>query len=262
MELPVFGEAYKEYRSLGEVLRDIPLGPVVVSAAVALLPLAAYGLARSRRFRHWVGALSMFLDRLRGRLERRAVEREVRHRVARWKGKRTGVVPALLLFALFSFIAALFATRTVFFGVVTSDSMYPTLQRGDIVLLERVSNSIKPGDIVLIQPPNFLNSVVHRVESISNGEIRTKGDNSGPDPWSLPHDRVLGRALLWGGKPVAAKNLGAYFLPPSPYLAQDPTYLLVKGAVGVLQKTGPLLAALFFFLAALGTVSRRRPWPV
>jgi signal peptidase len=67
--------------------------------------------------------------------------------------------------------------------VVTSGSMVPTLQRGDLLVLQgRAEENIAVGDIIVFTAPGHDAPIVHRVNSIEevDGEIRyyTKGENN------------------------------------------------------------------------------------
>ena len=67
--------------------------------------------------------------------------------------------------------------------VVTSGSMIPTLERGDLLLLQgRAEGDIAVGDIIVFTEPDHDAPIVHRVDHIEvvEGEIRyfTKGDNN------------------------------------------------------------------------------------
>ena len=68
---------------------------------------------------------------------------------------------------------------------VLSNSMQPTFSAGDLVITRAVRTSdIQVGDVVTIVPPSGSRPVIHRVTSISDGVITTKGDANGvEDPW-------------------------------------------------------------------------------
>ena len=64
---------------------------------------------------------------------------------------------------------------------VTGTSMYPTLEEGDMIVVQSVPfSSITVGDIVVYDPPCSAtgNSVIHRVVAIDPGGLITKGDNN------------------------------------------------------------------------------------
>ncbi len=75
--------------------------------------------------------------------------------------------------------------------VVKSESMKPTLNLGDVIIIGPVKGAIRPGKIISYELNGEL--VVHRVVSVEDGILRTKGDAlEGPDPWSVPMSNVNG----------------------------------------------------------------------
>ncbi len=91
------------------------------------------------------------------------------------------------------------------FFIIISDSMVPTLQVGDIVVLEKVQpQEIHKGDIIAYKPriTTIADVQVHRVlkaEFAKGGGLlyTTKGDaNQNEDSFSLTYDDVLGRVLF------------------------------------------------------------------
>ena len=83
--------------------------------------------------------------------------------------------------------------------VVSSGSMIPTLNVGDIILVRGADPStITVGTIIIFHSPyDYSMPIVHRVMAISNdgGSIyfQTKGDNNpGPDGWSVPGQNLMG----------------------------------------------------------------------
>jgi signal peptidase len=108
---------------------------------------------------------------------------------------------AFIIFAVVAVGAAAirYATNTFDpFFVVASDSMVPTLQVGDLIIMKHVSNNaadssfndVKMGDVILFKNPNEVDdetgqpiTIVHRVVEINDtatGDriIKTKGDNN------------------------------------------------------------------------------------
>lgn len=79
------------------------------------------------------------------------------------------------------------------YAIVTG-SMEPAIERGDIVLLERVdSNQLKVGDVITYAKGRL--PITHRIYNISaSGVIWTKGDaNNEVDPYKVHPSQVLGR---------------------------------------------------------------------
>jgi signal peptidase len=83
--------------------------------------------------------------------------------------------------------------------VVSSGSMIPTLNVGDIILVRGTDpNTITVGTIIIFHSPyDYSMPIVHRVIAISNDgnslSFQTKGDNNpGPDGWSVPAQNLMG----------------------------------------------------------------------
>ncbi len=114
------------------------------------------------------------------------------------------VVGLLALFAATVFIS-LAAWATLFPvllnwepTVVTSDSMAPTIRRGDVVAVDPGVDSIGKGTVVLFDDPASSGTLLHRVRSIdSEGRLLTKGDaNRLPDSTPVDPEQVIGSARL------------------------------------------------------------------
>ncbi|MGY5852328.1 MAG: signal peptidase I [Candidatus Thorarchaeota archaeon] len=88
--------------------------------------------------------------------------------------------------------------------VVTSESMLPTLEVGDLLVLQgRAESQIHVGDIIVFNDTDWTttNPVVHRVISIEEIDgvthFITKGDNNhGTDPGFRTMDEIVGVMIL------------------------------------------------------------------
>lgn len=79
---------------------------------------------------------------------------------------------------------------------VFSDSMVPTLLRGDMVFVYG-DRDVAVGDIIVFDVPGYRYPIIHRVHSISDGLIRTKGDhNQYVDSWTTTAAIIHGKAGL------------------------------------------------------------------
>jgi signal peptidase len=83
--------------------------------------------------------------------------------------------------------------------VVSSESMVPTLNVGDIILVRGINPSeVTTGTIIIFHSPNSYDmAIVHRVIQVENEGnsiyFRTKGDNNGgPDGWRVPAANLMG----------------------------------------------------------------------
>lgn len=107
---------------------------------------------------------------------------------------------AAILLSVFFISIIVHSAPGVPFSVVTSDSMVPTLEMGDLILTSPSSGgSVEKGDIILYRVPDqyqrkydYPPRIVHRVERLSGRYIETKGDSSGPDPFKVGRKNVIG----------------------------------------------------------------------
>lgn len=110
--------------------------------------------------------------------------------------------PGWTAVAIFSVVMIFFSFG--FFGVnptvIYSGSMQPTLQVGDIVIIQKTTvENLKQGDIIQYRKDNV--TYVHRIYAITKDNqqthITTKGDaNDHPDPDQITPDRILGKSLF------------------------------------------------------------------
>lgn len=94
------------------------------------------------------------------------------------------------------------------FRAVSGHSMLPTLRTGDLVIIRGVPEwSLRVGEIVAIHVPkvdqityHYPPAVVHRIVALyikgTTLTVQTKGDNQGPDPFTIPASDVRGRMLF------------------------------------------------------------------
>lgn len=105
------------------------------------------------------------------------------------------------------------------FMPVAGNSMEPELMRGSLIVIEPISPSqVKEGDIIVFNVPaliqeqyNYPPVVAHRaIEVNTEGEInfRTKGDNTGEDPFTVLAPDLRGQV----GKQIPYLGYGFFFL--------------------------------------------------
>ena len=85
-------------------------------------------------------------------------------------------------------IGILVFVANLHFQTVTSGSMRPTASPGDVAVTQAVRvSSLKVGDVIVFYPPGVTSEpVMHRIVSLVNGVITTRGDaNSVNDPWQV-----------------------------------------------------------------------------
>ena len=107
----------------------------------------------------------------------------------------------------------LIGTQTIFFAVVVSDSMSPTFSKNDMILMQNVDRTYSVGDIIMFKRPDTSVPTSHRIVSIDDEGIHTAGDATKTmDWWRLKKDDVVGKAIVFQGKPVTIKEFGVYFI--------------------------------------------------
>jgi signal peptidase I len=80
--------------------------------------------------------------------------------------------------------------------VVHTGSMIPTYNLGDIVI-DKPATHLHKGEVITFRHSATSNVIVtHRIKSIRDGQIRTKGDaNPTPDAWSITAAQVRGTVV-------------------------------------------------------------------
>lgn len=115
---------------------------------------------------------------------------------------------------LFNFLAILtilavgFTLFNIFSGAkayaVTSESMNPTLKRGDAVFSKTVEfENLKVGDIVTVRVGKNEGYFTHRIVAIDKDKqsVKTKGDNNNSvDPMDTEAERIVGK--MWYSMPL------------------------------------------------------------
>jgi signal peptidase len=106
--------------------------------------------------------------------------------------------------------------------VVKSGSMEPTLEVGDVIVIEPASpEDISVGDVIVFWNPWYGNLVVHRVVNKTEEGVYTRGDaNAGIDPWSpVPYKNIVGKWIglripYWTGIGYLSLFLSGEIYPP------------------------------------------------
>lgn len=77
---------------------------------------------------------------------------------------------------------------------VISNSMFPLLKKGDCVVLTAIKfETLKKGDIITLWNGDAL--LTHRIVSIGNGNIQTRGDQNLSNDPKLPGQIILGKVV-------------------------------------------------------------------
>jgi len=100
--------------------------------------------------------------------------------------------PVLLLIST-AIAAALVIYRPI--HVVATESMAPAMRAGDVIIVGPPLDPIREGSIISYRIGDKL--ITHRVVSVEDDHLTTKGDNNqSVDPWFVHHHDVVGVALL------------------------------------------------------------------
>lgn len=148
-------------------------------------------------------------------LKQKNKKNEIEYMTSKYKenSRRVYLSSALTVVAFTLIIALIINFKLVFFTVVISDSMNPTFQKGDLVLMQKINVKPEIGDIITFKVPDVELPITHRISSISGNEVRMKGDaNPNEDSWRISKNEILGEIVVISGKQVIVRNLGEYFL--------------------------------------------------
>ena len=127
--------------------------------------------------------------------------------------KRPKMLQTLIPLIITGLMAYIILNQLIFFAIITSGSMSPTLEVKDLVLMQNLDVDLQKGDIIMFETKEANMPVIHRVYSVSDGVIRTKGDAVDlVDKWVLEKDQIKGKGITFQGKPVVVKNIGEYLL--------------------------------------------------
>lgn len=119
----------------------------------------------------------------------------------------------MLVLVIILSIMYLFLSKSIFFAAVVSNSMVPTFNKSDIILLQNIDRRFNVGDIIIFKRPDTSVLITHRVARIEEGYIRTAGDATRQtDWWQLKDSDIVGKAISVQGKPIVIKQLGMYFI--------------------------------------------------
>ncbi len=125
-------------------------------------------------------------------------------------GKIKTISPLLILS-----LVALFQIAGLHAFVVLTGSMKPSVNPGDLVLVEK-EDHYNVGDIIVFSTQGTI--IVHRIHSVEDKYIITKGDaNNYIDPWKIRSDKIIGKTfavLPYIGLPLVAMSrlLGTYYM--------------------------------------------------
>ena len=118
-----------------------------------------------------------------------------------------------MLFIVLLVMVVLLGLKIVTPMVIVSDSMKPEFQRGDMIIVQSAFLTPEVGDIITFSVANKNVDISHRVISMSNGAIITKGDdNPRKDDYYTTQKDIKAKAIQFNNHPLVIKNLGALFI--------------------------------------------------
>ena len=149
---------------------------------------------------------------------------------------------SLITTLLFAFILY----NYLFFTVPISNSMRPTFEAGDLVLMQKFDTEPHEGDIIMFGMAMIGKDqiITHRVYSVTAEGVKTKGDASPVDSWTLPPEQIYAKAITIGGQAIVIKSVGTYFLDAQ----VSSTYASEFGFIQALARGGKQLGLLIFVI--------------
>lgn len=157
--------------------------------------------------------------------------------------EKTSIASTVVPLIIVIIVAYLFYNQLLFFAVVGSGSMEPTLMTGDLVLIQNIDAEPQIEDIVMFDTNSVMVPVIHRVYSVSEQGFRTRGDAKPiADDWLVLDDQVRGTAVEIGGEPIVIRSFGRYFIEEVPdgetYTKYGREYGFVKKLVQSVKSLG------------------------
>ncbi len=95
-------------------------------------------------------------------------------------------------------------------AAITSGSMWPVLNEGDLVFIQGVPReSLVVGDVIVFRNEGGPGFTIHRIVTLGEDKLTTKGDANFDNDPPVKYQNVVGKALAWGGKPLHIPYLGS-----------------------------------------------------
>lgn len=95
-------------------------------------------------------------------------------------------------------------------AAITSGSMWPVLKEGDLIFVQGVQskNDIRVGDVIVYRNKSNNTFVIHRVVTMGDAMLTTKGDANFSNDAPVPYDDVVGKTFQVLGRNVRIPHLG------------------------------------------------------
>ena len=135
--------------------------------------------------------------------------------------------------------------------------MSPTIQRGDLVLVQSIIKTTYTGDIIQFQVPSRRIPVLHRVEEVLANGYKTKGDfNPSPDYWTVEESQIQAKVIILFGNPVVIPKIGELFIVESKVTKFGSEFGFVSGLLNIFRILS-LIIFILAFLSLLETLFKR-----
>ena len=211
-------------------------------------------LIKVRKSRNISKIFSFLADK---KIQRDKIENQKRFKAKIYVRDSSEKTSAFLSIFFFLVIAFIVMNQYVNFVVVTSDSMAPTIHRGDLVLVQSISKTPSIGDIIQFEVQNRRMPVLHRVAEVSSIGYKTKGDfNPSPDNWILKDSQIQAKAITPFNIPVIIPEIGEIFIVESKITKFGSEYGFVLGLVNIFRVLS-LIIFILAFLSLLETLFKR-----
>jgi len=130
------------------------------------------------------------------------------------KGLKSIGIALLYILVLLSLIYAIPQTLSWALGTnhpmasITSRSMWPALNKGDLVFIKGIDNKaeVQIGDIIVYKNPKGF--TIHRVIQLKENSLVTQGDANNIKDAAIKYEEIVGKALTLKGKPAKIPFLG------------------------------------------------------
>ncbi|VVB85347.1 Peptidase S24-like protein [uncultured archaeon] len=241
---------FKHYNSIIDVLKAIPHDIIIASFLLAIIPFLLY------KYRKKIFLLIISIAVLAQKFNpRNKTESDAAKLMKNYYETGKSQLRDYFFAGMLILIFILVGTQSVYLALVTTESMRPYINRGDLVIAEGLSTNFSVGDIIEIQPPGYSGTYVHRVvRKLSDNEWKTKGDNwNSEDGWTVTRDIVKGKVITMDKKAIVIPYLGIYLMPTNNVaLSQDPTYNFIVNFISTLRTVAPVLILIIFILIFRG----------